>query len=276
MRSFLCRVVVPAVFVCAFAGPVLAQSSTLTNADIVKMVKGGVPPPFIEASIQRARVRNFDLSADALVELKKQGVPDSVIGMMFKTASPSEAAPMAPSAAGPPAMAVIPNDPAALREAGVFLEKGDGASRELVMLAETSSRGMRVGAWGSALTMGIKKSTAKYRVRDPRAEIRVASPLPVFYISQHDPRDVVLLKLAKKGKEREFESGKIGGISGGIEGPKGDVEFLTEKVAPGVFKVTFPQPLPPGEYGFGIMGATVGMVSSVLDFGVDRVAPGRR
>jgi hypothetical protein len=69
--------------------------STLTNADIVKLVQAGLSPETIEARIAASSDTGFDISTDALVALASQGVPDRVIRTMITrtSAAPPAAAP---------------------------------------------------------------------------------------------------------------------------------------------------------------------------------------
>ncbi len=62
--------------------PLLAQAPTdnvLTNADVVKMVKAGLPERIILREIQLSRTE-FSTSPAALMELKKQGVSEGILG----------------------------------------------------------------------------------------------------------------------------------------------------------------------------------------------------
>jgi hypothetical protein len=66
--------------------------AALTNKDIVDLTKGGIAPEIIVAKI-KVSPKSFDTSPDALKELKKEGVADSVIIAMLeptKTEQPSE------------------------------------------------------------------------------------------------------------------------------------------------------------------------------------------
>jgi len=55
--------------------------ATLTNADIIKMVKAQLSPAVITATIDSSNL-NFDLSPDGLIALKQAAVPDALIQMM--------------------------------------------------------------------------------------------------------------------------------------------------------------------------------------------------
>ena len=57
------------------------EQSPLTNADVIKMVKGGVPESTIISSIQSSPTK-FDLSVAALTGLRKAGVSEKIIEAM--------------------------------------------------------------------------------------------------------------------------------------------------------------------------------------------------
>jgi hypothetical protein len=65
-------------FLLIFASAVFAQTETLTNTEIVEMTRAGLGRQIILQKISSAD-GNFDISAKALIELKKAGVDDEVI-----------------------------------------------------------------------------------------------------------------------------------------------------------------------------------------------------
>ena len=70
--------------------PSLAQSpadAPLTNADIVKMVKAGIPESVILRKVHLSE-SNFTTSPNALIELKRQHVPDDVMEAMLDSEAP--------------------------------------------------------------------------------------------------------------------------------------------------------------------------------------------
>ena len=74
-------------FLLAFslAIPLVAQAPTdnvLTNAGIVKMVKAGLPESIIVREIQMSRT-DFGTSPAALIELKKQGASQAILGAVL-------------------------------------------------------------------------------------------------------------------------------------------------------------------------------------------------
>lgn len=59
-----------------------AQQETLANADVAAMASAGLSADVIITKIQASNNR-FDVSTNALIELKKAGVPDNVITLML-------------------------------------------------------------------------------------------------------------------------------------------------------------------------------------------------
>ena len=57
----------------------LSKSDGMTNADVIQMTSAKLGEDVILNAIEDAPTRSFDLSATALVELKKAGVTDAVI-----------------------------------------------------------------------------------------------------------------------------------------------------------------------------------------------------
>jgi hypothetical protein len=66
----------------------------LTNADVITMVKAGITPETILVAIQKGP-NEFDTSPAGLIELKRQGVPESIVQGMLRagTADSGDASP---------------------------------------------------------------------------------------------------------------------------------------------------------------------------------------
>jgi hypothetical protein len=69
-------------------GLLVAQDTqrTLTNADVVNMTNSGIGEQTIVLMIQKSQTK-FDTSPEAVIELKKAGVADSVLNAMLSTSS---------------------------------------------------------------------------------------------------------------------------------------------------------------------------------------------
>src|SRR5436190_23732374 len=77
-----------------FSVVAFGQAELLTNSKIMEMTRAGLEPEIILLKIRSSAV-SFDISADALIELKKAGVKDDVISAMVEKGRST------PEAAGP-------------------------------------------------------------------------------------------------------------------------------------------------------------------------------
>jgi len=71
-------------------------SATMTNQDVIKMSKAGIAEDVILTAIRQAARRNFDLSADGLIELKLGKVPDAIVRAMQSLDPPKAVDPPPP------------------------------------------------------------------------------------------------------------------------------------------------------------------------------------
>src|SRR5215831_4479619 len=65
-----------------------AQTEVLTNSTIIELTKAGLAPDLIVAKMHSSSPK-FDVSATALIELKRSGVDDGVIAWMIQSATKS-------------------------------------------------------------------------------------------------------------------------------------------------------------------------------------------
>lgn len=77
------------IFIFGFSIGVFAQTETLTNSEIILMTKAGLSQELIIRKIKDSAGK-YDVSTNALIDLKKAGVSDEVIGLMMmnKSANP--------------------------------------------------------------------------------------------------------------------------------------------------------------------------------------------
>lgn len=135
----------------------LAQNQPLTNSDVVKMVKSGLPASTIVNAIQ-ANSSSFDVSANGLIALQKAGVPQPVMNAMISAASKQRSAPAAGETSAASAA------PSALPGGGQFkvvdVEHGHSRSlpREKTQLAQTKTHASSLGALAgdSAVNQGFQ------------------------------------------------------------------------------------------------------------------------
>lgn len=137
--------------------PAVAQQKPLTNGDVIKMVKAGVPESVVVSSI-RSSPANYDLSPDGLVALHKAGVTQNEMDALMAAANPASNAgtsATAPAAAAAPPPAV-PAPPVS-RLPTVALVVG-GAPQEMPLertqLAQTKQKPSSMSGLASDSAMG--------------------------------------------------------------------------------------------------------------------------
>lgn len=270
-----------------------AVETSLTNADVVKMVRAGLSDVVITGVIAQASSVRFDIGPDALIALKAARVSDELISAMMRRGGPRPAdqtTRVAHASATPVSRAVA----LGITEAGIFLQQGG----TLQMLEPTGfTQGKTGGVFTSALTYGIKKAKWKAVVNRPRASVRVTGSSATFYFAfeklggglsytgggfaswlngASSPNEFVLARMTAKDNGRELVLGEFGmwGASSGTRS-QDTVEMRVERLEPGLYRVVA-GPLEPGrEYCFfhstGAQTPGVGTTSAgtLFDFGVD-------
>lgn len=259
------------------------------NADVIKLVQSGLSDGFVVARIRQAPVTNFDLSADALVLLKKAGVSETVLAVMLDPASTPPPPPASSPAASPPVTAA-PAAATVAREPGIYL--GDIGTAQIPLEPTVFSQGKSGGGLASAFTYGLVKAKWKAVIRNSRANIRtkVQQPIFIFQFAQKSsdflggfagflasatsPNEFVLAQMTRRRNDRELIVGEFGTL-GSSTGTRSEdtVPFTVERLASGLYRVVPEEELGNGEYcffyaaGAGALGA--GAVGKLFDFGVD-------
>ncbi len=116
-----------------------AETNTLTNADVLKMLESKLPESVIIAKVQASEVK-FDTSTDAIIELNKKGVsekvltamitPKNIVGGSCKTTS----APQVETPSMPPAIASDKPSALSYGTATGLVKKGVTTQREIIDL----------------------------------------------------------------------------------------------------------------------------------------------
>lgn len=260
------------------------------NADVVKLVQSGLSDGFVVARIRQSPATNFDLSADALVLLKKAGVSEAVLAVMLDPASKPKPTPTANVPAISVSVAAVPPVATATREPGIYL--GELGTDQIPLEPTVFSQGRSGGGLASAFTYGLVKAKWKAVIRSSRANIRtkVQQPIFIFQFAQKSsdflggfagflasatsPNEFVLAQLTRKKNERELIVGQAGSL-GASSGTRSEdtVPFKVERIAAGLYRVIPEEELGSGEYcffyaaGAGALGQ--GAVGKLFDFGVD-------
>jgi len=276
------------------------EPKAFTNADVVKMVQAGLGEALVVAAIRQAKRTAFDVSPEALMELKAAGVGETILAAMLDPAgahtpdprlsSTPEVAVAAP--ASPPAG--DPNDRRASHPPGIYIDLGETAPKLVALEPTVFSQGKSGGMFASAMTFGLAKAKWKAIVRGARAQLRTTLQQPSFYFyfeekgsglsstggfggwlaGASSPNEFVLVQMYEKSDRRELVVGEFN-VFGSSAGTRSEdtVPVKIEKLAPGIYRVTPTEALGRGEFCFfyAAGGATFGggTLGKLFDFGVD-------
>ncbi len=256
----------------------VAQKEVMTNTSVVQMVKGGFSPQMIIKIIQHGHT-NFDTSANALMELKANSVPEDVINIMID--------PKASAFANPKTT----NDKTD-EDSGIYFEI-DGKKQKLdpspIVAAKAKSFGNTLA---NNLTGGLSKKQARLIVEGEHSstQLKNARPQFVFIFEKQEaglnnradekkgfwgaidraadatvnysvgstgtasnPKDFVLSKMLnqrdKNTRELLTAGETVFDYGGGLD-PSLLVDFKYEWIKGNTYLITFSNDLPVGEYCF--------------------------
>ncbi|MGA7887568.1 MAG: hypothetical protein WCA44_17655 [Acidobacteriaceae bacterium] len=234
MRKLLAALL-PLAF-CAFA----FSQQPLNNDAVVKMVKVGIDDATIVTMIQNSPGQ-YDLSTDALIALRKDGISDKLIGAM----AARNAAPPPPPAAD----AMYAN-----LDIGVYWHN-KGAWTLIPTEVVNWKTG---GVLKSTFSQGLVKEDTNGHLNGAASPTQLNTPLE-FLIRTPDgveATDYQLVRLHQKKNAREFRT-MTGGVFHSSGGDTRDaVAFQQTRIAKRTYKISLPDNLPPGEYAFLAPGLT--------------------
>ena len=242
---------------------------TLTNENVIALTKIGLQPSVIITKIKSSKT-NFDVSTDALINLNKEGVASEVINEMMKTDVQTKI---------DIANQTDNKDPNSMHKSGIYYYNKSDTNNpvhkiDAIRVTSFSSSGGGYGGFGGTTTL------AHISGIQSRQQVTETSPVFYFYFESNNsradwydnassPNEFVLVKFIEKKTERLFKTGSTsssGFSSSAKEGvpEKDKIPFDYTEVSDGIYKVTFKNPLPVGEYCFVFATATY----KVFDFGI--------
>jgi hypothetical protein len=205
----------------------------LTNDDVVKMFGAGLTEGTVVQVIQKVS-SNFDISPDALIKLKQQGVTAKIIEAMVAARTTPNSSKLTETV---------------VTGRGVFAQDGTEWKR----IEEVSSIEVRnVGNISSAVTMGIKEVRVICVFRGEKAELQLENRRPVFRLAGlgASARDVYIVAMRLNPDRRDLEMGRSGLIKKLSYGfRKRDVRDVhVKRLGDDLLEVTPKQDLEAGEY----------------------------
>lgn len=249
---------------------------TLTNQSMIDMVKLGFGDPIILSKIKTSN-NNFDLTTNALMELKKNNVTDAVISAMMEGAS------------DPTRKVIDMNDHRNPHRPGVYYYDEKGMLVELLPTVASSAKTRNT--LGAAMSYGIAKAKVVSQVPEASAR-KQFNQVPKFYFyfnqqtvafdqqsigyygftSASSPSEFLLVRMDVKKGVREVLIGSANNYTSesGID-QRQAIHFELVSVAPGIFEVST-NALGDGEYCFLYSGIapSAGSQQKVYDFGVHK------
>jgi hypothetical protein len=245
---------------CAFSLP--AHAEPLTIDAVIALTTAGLGDEAIIAKLRSAN-SPFSLTADQMIALKNRGISGAVIAAMINPGAPVFA-PMSPDSP----------DPALPHPTGIYWLDHGGPSARMDRLDPTASVKIKTrNILGNILTEGISRLKIQAQVPGMTAALRTADRRPAFYfffdaanpdagwvltlwptgtvVTIASPDEFVLARLTPNAGHRELQLDSVGFASSNLGvPPAAAVDFVSEQVRPGVFRVTPSADLPAGEYGF--------------------------
>lgn len=252
---------------CMFAA---TQKKLLTNADVIALIEAGLSEGIVLEKIRASAVQ-FDTSTEALLSLKKAGVPDRVIRLMVNPDAKADV----PTSAAAPWQPVADTKPAPCQApASGPIPWLAGSSPAMWSVEATSKeRTEMMYERGTMHDVGFMGIGAVLLVLHPiRAQLRL-SRNPVFH-SCINATDTPLVKfeLDREADERNTSVGRMTPFKRSYRISEKDlVPISFTKTPQGYFEITPRSELLPGEYGF-VPQASIGYFNAgerVYTFGVD-------
>jgi len=251
-----------------------SAAGTMTNDDVIQLVKAGISEQLILSKIDSSETQ-FDTSTNALIKLKEAGVSDIIVQRMVMK---KPVLPQSPSPAKGQVCRFVTSDEL---QAIIDGSRQINLTYRLADMDENISAGSSIASF---FTLGIapEKGTVAARISGSRASNRIKSKVPVFpdlaTTEGQSPEDTfALVRLLVKDNDRilivgESSSSVFGGYKSRVNfGDDAQIPLKLEKLQSGctykdtamnVYRGIPAKPLEPGEYAL-LYG------ENFYDFGVD-------
>ena len=256
----------------SFTGISQVKQEVINNQTIIKLVKSKVGEDVIIKKINNSNCE-FSVGTDDLITLKDNNVSEKIINLMVEKQSKSDSDIAKGKAKNSDGKNIV------FTESGIFF-KQEGKYVPLDATLVTSNNSKNMGCMGGCLSVyGFGKffsNKLKSQLEGNEANYQFKE-MPEFYfnfektnrslnnannnslmdeyfqnVKASSPNEFKLVRLDVSKGKREYVSAKVKG-NGEADNSIDDnyiVNFKYSKVSDNTYKVTFPVPLPPGEYCF--------------------------
>lgn len=224
-----------------------ARAEPFDNASVIALTRAGVGEDVVLAKVAALPCR-YDVSTGGLVALRAAGVAQRVVATMVRRCAET----------------LAPEAPAA----GIYLA-GAAPDQPLTLLRPAGTVGIKHTGNGSLLF----PHRATLTIFQPHAQVRTPGPRPTFHFyfdpvdekvnsfgtftseAAQSPNEFSLVRFRIDRDTRQLVVGRDQPLAS-VEGldPRIALPFAIEQVGAGHFRVSFPTDLPPGEYGFVLVG----------------------
>jgi len=264
MRSLVLLVALAASLLAAPSTALFAQE-TLSNQSVVEMVKAGLSERVIIAKI-RTSPTSFDTSTDALIALKKNGVPEKVIEAIMSPTGPAPAAAAGASPAAPAGSVAMAPPPGAGHAPARPTVYQIVAGKEVELMASGGEVQRNRTPYSRSTELVLAGNKSKFRIAERQ---------PVFVVTS-EPGEMPLVRLDPGKSDRNLKIGSGSRVpyagSTSTRGLRSEdlIEVSTERDSRGFYRIRPRAPLAPGEYGFvSTRGGSPNAGTTIYDFGVD-------
>ncbi len=206
------------------------SQEVLTNQAVLGMVRTLNEDTILD--LFRLHKTNFVTTSEELMSLKRSGVSERIIQAMVSKNLVAVAKPDAPKSKVP-------------QDNGVYYKKGDAWVEVLTESIIWTHSGV-VNTVRSVASVMMLKPDYSGTIEQASSRTMLTSPFELMIVSNNaDIHNYLLIQLkrTKNGREIDMGPAKKG------EAFKHSISYGVEKMGPGQFKLLFPSPLAPGEYG---------------------------
>jgi hypothetical protein len=242
------------------------EEESITNETIVKMVNAKVGDTLVIRKIRTSKT-SFDLSTDAIINLKKEGVSDKVIEEMMNAEEKRGEVITRDESKIPPASEIPMHG--SQTQVYILLKDGIRVPMPYAMAGNDYTRGkfLIFDESGSSLVYSLTGEKSQTGIVDakPTFLVNLQSGLSQEIVNIKD--ELMLAKLDPK-KGLRYVAFTTKGMRHTVSGTKQEIEVISEKTEDGSFKITPKEPLQPGEYAF-IFKKDRGIDLRFYDFGIE-------